>query len=205
MKTLFACLTLVFALAACATPPPDNPDNACKIFEEKRSWYKATKRAEKKWGTPKEIQLAIIYQESAFEAKAKPERRRFLFVFPGLRRKSSSYGYSQAIDGTWDWYKKETGNRGADRDNFADAADFVAWYGRQSKRIAGVALNDGYNQYLAYHEGHQNYKEKSYRKRKRRWVMEAARNVDARAARYRRQLAGCEKKFNRGIPLVPFI
>ena len=29
------------------TQPPQNPDNICLIFEEKKSWYKAAMKAEK--------------------------------------------------------------------------------------------------------------------------------------------------------------
>ena len=45
-------------------------------------------------------------QESAFQNRIKPERTKLLGLIP-WKRKSSALGYSQAIDATWDWYRKE--------------------------------------------------------------------------------------------------
>lgn len=194
---------VLLALAGCATAPPSDIDNACKIFDEKGGWYKATRRAEKRWGLPKHIQLAIIGQESSFDRSAKPPRKHFLFVIPA-GRKSSSRGYAQAVEGTWAQYQRDTGNSGASRKNFADSADFVAWYGRQSHRRNGVAMDDAYNQYLAYHEGWKGYAKGSYVKS--RDALNGATAVARAAAIYRKQLDRCEKRFNKhGVPLIPFI
>ena len=48
--------------------------------------------------------------ESDFDWLAKPPRHKLFKVIP-YKRKSSSFGYSQAIKGTWEQYKKETGNK----------------------------------------------------------------------------------------------
>ena len=189
-------------LSACASTPPDNVGDACDIYDDKGGWYRATHRAEKKWGLPKYIQLAIIRQESGFDADAKPERRRFLFVFPGAR-KSSARGYPQAVEKTWDLYQRDSGNGNASRRSFSDSADFVSWYARQSNRRLGLAFSDSYNQYLAYHEGWGGYANRSYARKSD--VRQAARAVARTADVYRRQLERCEKRFRRGIPLIPFI
>lgn len=189
-------------LASCGSVPPDDVTNACAIFDDKGGWYKSTHRAEERWGLPKHIQLAIIGQESGFDADAKPKRRRFLGVIPG-ERFSSSRGYPQAVRGTWEVYQRDSGNLDANRRSFSDAADFVAWYGAQSNRRNGVALSDAYGQYLAYHEGWGGYADGSYRGKSS--VIAAAENVSHNASRYRAQLDRCEKRFRRGIPLVPFI
>ena len=199
---LFAVVTAALMAAGCASTPPDNISNACDIFEDKGGWYRATHKAEKRWGLPKHIQLAIIRQESGFDADAKPERRRFLFVFPGAR-KSSARGYPQAVEGTWSLYERDTGNRNANRRSFSDAADFVSWYGRQSNRRAGVPLNNAYRQYLAYHEGWEGYRDGSWRRKA--WLRDVAENVSRNAAAYRAQLDRCERRFRRGIPILPFI
>lgn len=196
----FACLA-AFA-AGCASVPPDNVGNACDIFDDKGGWYRSTHRAEKRWGLPKYIQLAIIRQESGFDADAKPARNRFLFVFPGAR-KSTARGYPQALEQTWALYQRSSGNNGANRRSFSDATDFVSWYGAQSKRRVGIPLTDAYNQYLAYHEGWGGYANRSYRNKPQ--LREAARRVSSTAATYQRQLKRCEKRFRRGIPLIPFI
>ncbi|MEO0400322.1 MAG: transglycosylase SLT domain-containing protein [Pseudomonadota bacterium] len=195
-----ACAAMM--LGACASVPPDDVSNACAIFEDKGGWYSATRKAEKRWGLPKAIQLAIIRQESGFDADAKPARNRFLFVFPG-KRKSSARGYPQAVEGTWELYQRKSGNEGANRRSFRDAADFVSWYASETRRRVGVPLDDAYGQYLAYHEGWEGYARGSYRGKS--GLQNAARAVQRGARTYQGQLNGCEKRFRRGIPLIPFI
>ena len=79
---------------------------------------------------------------------------RAVWVLPGPRP-ASAKGYSQAIDGTWDQYKRSTGRFAADRTHdFGDAADFVGWYIDQSASKSQIKKTDAYNLYLAYHEGH---------------------------------------------------
>ena len=77
--------------------------------------------------------------------------------------RSSAYGYAQALEGTWDDYRADTGRRGADRDDFADSSDFIGWYMSGATRVNGMPLHDAYNQYLAYHEGKAGYARGSYR------------------------------------------
>ncbi len=201
-RKCLAIAALSLAAAGCASIPPDDITDACAIFDDKGGWYSSTRKAEKKWGLPKHIQLAIIRQESAFDADAKPERRRILLVFPG-RRKSSARGYAQAVKGTWEVYQRESGNRNANPRSFSDAADFVSWYGRQSNARNGISLNDAYSQYLAYHEGWKGYARGSYHGNGS--LQNIARQVAKNAAVYQSQLSRCEKRFRRGIPLVPFI
>lgn len=180
-------------LSACATPP-DNPGNICKIFDEKRHWYKAAKKSEKRWGAPMPLQLAILRVESSFDNNARPKRDWFLFV--PLGRPSSAYGYAQAVDGTWKQYQRSTGRRGADRNDFRDAVDFVGWYVNRSSRQLGISKSDAYRQYLAYHEGIGGYKKRSYRNKTS--VKNAARRVQRQTSTYSRQLRGCRKKLERG-------
>jgi hypothetical protein len=191
----------VSLLGACATAPPAQLDDICQVFDEKRGWYKASKRSFKRWGVPIQVQMAIIYQESSFKAKAKPPRRR-LFGFIPTTRLSSAYGYAQVKDATWNWYIDKTGNRGADRDNFGDAVDFIGWYGDLSQSSLGISKWDAKNQYLAYHEGHGGYRRKSFAKKG--WLVRVASKVGARAKRYGAQLKGCEGRLNRGPWFWPF-
>ncbi|MEM8936221.1 MAG: hypothetical protein AAGC77_07430 [Pseudomonadota bacterium] len=197
-----ALAVVALALGACASIPPDDVSDACEIFDDKGGWYDATDDAEERWGLPKHIQLAIIGRESGFDADAKPERRRFLLIFPGAR-KSSARGYPQAIEQTWELYQRLSGNDDADRRSFRDSADFVAWYGAQSRRRLGLSMDDAYSHYLAYHEGWDGYARRSFESKG--WLLQAAGSVSATAATYRRQLDRCEKRFRRGIPLIPFI
>jgi hypothetical protein len=146
--------------------------------------------------------MAIMHQESRFRAKAKPPRTKILWIIPGPR-KSDAYGYPQAKDSTWSWYKKSSGNRGADRDKFGDAIDFIGWYNAQTHKKNGVRLNDAYSLYLAYHEGHGGFSRKSYNKKG--WLKGVANKVASRANTYSQQLSGCEKRLKKGgFRLWPF-
>ena len=187
--------TLTFSIAGCATAPPKEPENLCRIFEEKRDWYKAAAKMEKKWGVPIQVPMAIMYQESSFKHNAKPPRDYILWVIP-WGRVSSAYGYSQAKTGTWDDYVKETGNSWSSRDNFDDAMDFMGWYISKSHRINGVSKWDAYAQYLNYHEGWGGDKRQAYRQKQ--WLMRTAERVQERAGRYGAQLRQCEDDLKRG-------
>jgi len=158
-------------------------------------------RSQKKYGTPIHVQLAIIHQESSFKHNAKTERTHIFWVIP-WGRKSTAYGYAQVKDGTWDWYKQKTGNRGADRDNFADATDFIGWYTDVSQKTLGISKWDAENQYLAYHEGHGGFKRKNYRKKP--WLMKVAKKVQRNSLKYAAQLKKCESSLDRGFWLWPF-
>lgn len=182
-------------LAGCSLAPPANVENICAIFEEKGRWYKAAKKSEKRWGTPVNVQLAIIRQESSFRFDARPPRKRLLGFIP-WRRPSNAYGYAQALDSTWNLYRKDTGRRFADRDDFADAIDFVGWYTDLSQRTVGISKWDPYNQYLAYHEGQTGWKKKTYRRKG--WLKETARKVDYRAKEWGAQLNRCEDNLDKG-------
>ena len=184
-------LILIFCalfLTACATPPPRNPDNICAIFFENRDWYDASKEMKEDWGTPIHVPLAMMYQESSFKHDARPPMQ-YLWFIP-IGRASNAYGYAQAKTMTWKDYQRETGNSWADRDDFADAIDFMGWFTYKTQKINGVSKWDAYAQYLAYHEGHGGYKRKTYLKKK--WLMRVAKKVKANASRYAQQLKQCK-------------
>lgn len=185
----------VVASAGCATTPPANVENICAIFDEKSRWYKAAKKSEERWGTPIHVQLSIIRQESSFRFDAKPPRGRLLGFIP-WKRPSDAYGYAQALDSTWKWYKDDTGRRFADRDDFADAIDFVGWYTNMSSEKVGISKWDPYNQYLAYHEGQAGWQRKTWRNK--RWLQDTARRVDRRAKEWGAQLSRCEDDLDDG-------
>ena len=190
MKRMLLVLSLA-ALAACTTSQPTKVDNICAIFQEKDDWYEDAAESRDDWNSPIPVMMAIMHQESRFKAKAKPPRRKILGFIPGFRP-SNAYGYSQALDSTWDSYKRNAGRYGADRDDFADAIDFIGWYNDQSRRQCGIARDDTYSLYLAFHEGQGGYNRGTYRKKS--WLMSVARKVQRRADTYRKQLARCEKE-----------
>ncbi|MEM9717165.1 MAG: transglycosylase SLT domain-containing protein [Pseudomonadota bacterium] len=168
--------------------PPRNLNDACSMKSQRSGWFKDLDRIERKYQIPKATMLAMMYQESKFVANARTPLQYTLGVIPAGRQ-SSAYGYAQALDGTWDWYRDETGNRRAQRNDFADAVDFMGWYMTETKRRTGVPLNDTYNQYLAYHDGQTGWLKGTYKRKG--WLLKVARNVEERAILYHTQLSFC--------------
>jgi hypothetical protein len=175
-------------LVGCATVPPSNPDNLCEIFREKDDWFDAAADAEDRWGAPIQVMMAIVFQESRFQAEAKTPRTWYLGFIPGPR-KSSAYGFAQAKDPVWEEYKADTGNSWADRDDFEDAIDFIGWYIYGTNKRLGISKWDARKQYLAYHEGRGGYARGTYRSK--RWLLAVADKVARRASRYGAQLRQC--------------
>ena len=180
-----------FLLTGCSSIP-SNTNNSCSIFDERYIWYKHAKKVEQKWGTPIYIQLAIIKMESDFDWLAKPERQKIFKVIP-FKRPSSSFGYSQAVKGTWEQYKKETGNKLATRARFKDSVDFIGWYTNKTESILKISKKDAFKQYLAYHEGWGNYK--YYKKNKK--VIGLATKVEKQSNIYKKQLLKCKSLLNK--------
>ena len=190
MKKAIVLLALL-AVTSCSgggTTPPRNLDNACSIKAQKPKWFKAMDKTGRKWGIPAPILLATIYHESRFKHDARTPQRYALGVIP-LGRQSSALGYSQALDGTWDEYKRATGGFGKSRKDFADSVDFMGWYMDGTTRGVGIAKTDAYNQYLAYHEGRTGFKRGSYRNKS--WLLGVAQKVENRAIMYQDQLRTC--------------
>ena len=185
-------LIFIFFLISACSSIPKNTSDSCSIFNERYLWYKYTKKTEQKWGTPIYLQLAIIKMESDFDWLAKPVRQKIFKVIP-YKRPSSSFGYSQAVKGTWDQYKKETNNKLATRARFRDSVDFIGWYTDKTEKLLKISKKDVYRQYLAYHEGWGNYK--NYKNNQK--VIILAKKVTAQANKYRKQLKKCQKRLNK--------
>ena len=183
-------LFIIFFLSACSSIPK-NTSNSCSIFEEKYLWYKHAKKTEKRWGTPVYLQLAIIKMESSFDRFAKPPRQKLFKVVP-YKRPSSSFGYSQAVKGTWKQYKDETGNKFATRTRFKDSVDFIGWYTNKTEKILKVSKKDAFKQYIAYHEGWGNFK--NYKSNKK--VINLAKKVEKQSNIYKKQLAECKNSLS---------
>ena len=185
-------ILLFFLILSSCSSIPKNTSDSCSIFNERYFWYKYTKKTEQKWGTPIYLQLAIIKMESDFDWLAKPQRQK-IFKVIRYKRPSSSFGYSQAVKGTWDQYKKETNNKLATRARFRDSVDFIGWYTDKTEKLLKISKKDVYRQYLAYHEGWGNYK--NYKNNQK--VIILAKKVTEQANEYRKQLSKCQKRLNK--------
>jgi hypothetical protein len=179
----------ILMLVGCIPSPPEHVDNVCKIFHQYPDWYWAARDTEKRWGVPVSGQMAIIHQESHFNAEARPPRGRLLWIIP-WKRPSSAFGYSQALRGTWKSYKRDTGHFNAGRHEFDDASDFIGWYANYAHKKAGISKRNTYELYLAYHEGVGGYQKRTYLKKP--WLVTVARKVSNQASIYQRQLNTCK-------------
>ncbi|WP_415183648.1 lytic transglycosylase [Phaeovulum sp.] len=185
-----AMILLVASCGGGSYKAPRDLDDACAIVKERPKYHSAMKRAERRWGVPVHVQMATIHQESKFIGNARTPFRFALGVIP-MGRQSSAYGYSQAIDSTWDEYRQETGRRGAKRNRIEDATDFMGWYMATSNKKLGIPKSDARNQYLAYHEGRAGYANGSYSTKT--WLVDVAGRVETRSQIYREQLIACRR------------
>ena len=182
----------IFIIISGCSSIPKNTQNSCAIFEERYLWYKHAKASYKKWGAPIHLQLAFVKKESDFDWLAKPPRKKLFKVIP-FKRPSSSFGYSQAVKGTWEQYKKETGNKLATRARFKDSVDFIGWYTNKTESILKISKKDAFKQYIAYHEGWGNFK--YYKKNKK--VIGLAKKVEKQSNIYKKQLFQCKDSLNK--------
>lgn len=189
--TKIAAIGLPLALAACATPP-QHINDVCAVFDQRDGWFDdwqaAASRAERRHGVPVPVLMATLRKESGFRRHARPPRTKLLGFIPWTRP-SSAYGFSQALDGTWDQYRQETGNWTARRSRFADAVDFVGWYHGKTAERFGVAPSDAFNLYLAYYVGWTGYGRGDWRGNAS--LLRTARAADTMARTYAAQLRQC--------------
>lgn len=194
MSRFLRASALLMMLAACggggggSYSAPRQLDDACAIIRERPHYLRAMVQTERRWGVPVHVQMATIHQESKFIGNARTPHTYTLGVIP-MGRQSTAYGYSQALNGTWEEYLSTAGHRRAKRDDIGDATDFMGWYMDQSNRSLGISKDDAEGQYLAYHEGRTGFARQSYLNKP--WLVEVAKRVGARSEMYREQLAYC--------------
>ena len=117
-----------------------------------------------------------------------PKGRKIFKVIP-YKRPSSSFGYSQAVKGTWSQYKNETNNKFATRTRFKDSVDFIGWYTNKTEKLLKISKKDAFRQYIAYHEGWGNYK--NYKSNQK--IILLAKKVQNQSNKYKSQLNKCSK------------
>lgn len=187
-------LGIILLVASCGGggggKPPRNLDNACALVAERPAYLQAMRSTQRRWGIPVHVQMAVIHQESRFVGNARTPHQYALGIIP-LGRQSSAYGYSQALDNTWDEYVKASGKRRARRDDIRDATDFMGWYMNGSSQKLGLSPYDARNQYLAYHEGRSGFARGSHNAKA--WLLTVSDGVGSRANMYRAQLTACGK------------
>lgn len=77
-------LTVVaLIVSGCATPPPSNQSNLCSIFRQYPDWYEDAVDMQQKWGTPINVVMAMMKQESSYRHDALPLKIMCLGLFHG--------------------------------------------------------------------------------------------------------------------------
>ena len=193
MSRTLRAMMIVMLVASCgggrdSGPPPRNLDDACAIVAERPQYLRAFRATERRWGVPVHVQMATIHQESRFDGNARTPYRWTLGVIP-MGRQSSAYGYSQALNGTWEEYQQDQRKFRAKRNDISDATDFMGWYMAESNRRLGISLADARNQYLAYHEGRTGFSRGTYNSKA--WLLRVADEVASRSVTYQGQLTRC--------------
>ncbi|MAA92443.1 MAG: transglycosylase [Gammaproteobacteria bacterium] len=189
MKKTLVLLALA-VLASCANSIPNNQDDICDILDENPKWVGSLMSAKKKWNADPSTVMAIIRQESSFDSNAAPDREKILGFIP-WKRPTTAKGYSQAIEGTWEQYQKETGQNRAKRSSFDNSVDFIGWYLSKASSVK-IRNYEVDKLYLAYHEGYGGYKRRSYTEKD--WLLDIAKKVKYNAVRYERQIKSCPLK-----------
>ena len=185
---------IIFFFVVSCSSVPKYSENACKIFDEKYLWYKHSKKSSEKWGVPIEIILAVIHKESGFVRFARPKRTKLFKIIP-YRRPSSSFGFSQAVDKTWELYKTENEKPIALRISFKSSVDFVGWYFWKTNKINKISLNNAYSLYLNYYLGWGNYAKKTYKTDRKAIIF--AKSVEKQSKIYKNQLRECQKSLDK--------
>ena len=185
---------IIFFLLSSCSSIPKYPQNACKIFGENYLWYKSIKKSSETYGAPVYMILAFVNKESGFNRWAKPKRHKLFKIIP-YKRPSSSFGYSQAVNKTWELYKTETDNPLALRTSFKNSVMFIGWYIKKTNKINKISLNDSYRQYLNYYLGWGNYSKKTYKTDKKAIIY--AKSVEKQSNIYKKQLRECQKSLDR--------
>ena len=185
---------IIFFFVVSCSSVPKYSENACKIFDEKYLWYKHSKKSSEKWGVPIEILLAVIHKESGFVRFARPKRTKLFKIIP-YRRPSSSFGFSQAVDKTWELYKTENEKPIALRISFKSSVDFVGWYFWKTNKINKISLNNAYSLYLNYYLGWGNYAKQTYKTDRKAIIF--AKSVEKQSKIYKNQLRECQKSLDK--------
>ena len=151
-KVQLAMLAVLLASGS-ANAAPKDPNNICTILaQNKRLVYRSCESSA--LGTADAYRFSVYTSRIVICGQGETAAQKGFAVLAVWRRSSSAYGYAQATDEAWKDYKKDTGRRFVQRDDFADALDFIGWYNDRSHKRLKLRKNDAYRLYLAYYNGH---------------------------------------------------
>jgi hypothetical protein len=151
----------------------------CTLLAANSNWTADLKAAQEKWRVTPGTMLAVLDQESRFNANARGAGA----AGPNPAR---NFGYAQANIRTWNWFLRDTGKTSGSRTDFALSADFVGWHFATMERRIGASRENTVAQYLAYKMGEGGYKRGASAS-----ARALANRIAARSRGFDTQLAGC--------------
>jgi hypothetical protein len=172
-------LVALMALIAGPTTALAQTADACGLLARNSGWSDSLKAAQANWRVTPGTVLAILDQESRFNASARG-------VGAAGANPVRNFGYAQANLGTWNWYLRETGKASGSRTDFGLSADFVGWHFATMERRIGAPRSDVVSHYLAYKMGEGGYKRGAPAS-----ARAIANRIASRARGFDGQLAGC--------------
>ena len=153
--------------------------DVCGLLGRHAGWSEDLKAAQEKWRVSPGNILAVIDQESRFNAAARG-------AGAGGGNPSRNFGFAQANLTTWNWFLRDTGKPSGDRTDFALSADFVGWHFATMERRIGASRDNTTAQYLAYKMG-----EGGYKRGASAGARALASRIAARGRAFDGRLAGC--------------
>ena len=175
MRIVSALLAIAFAPSLAIAQTSD----ACALLARNPRWSDDLKAAQATWQVTPGAVLAILDQESRFNANA----RGLGATGPNPAR---NFGYSQANLRKWNWFLRDTGKASGSRTDFGLSADFVGWHFGTMERRIGASRSNVTAHYLAYKMG-----EGGYKKGAPASARALANRIASRARGFDSQLASC--------------
>jgi hypothetical protein len=174
-------MKLPFLLLALMIPTLVSAQTAdmCALLARNPTWADSLKASQTRWQVAPGTILAIIDQESRFNANAR-----------GLGASGANpmrnFGYAQANLQTWNWFLRDSGKGNGSRSDFDASADFVGWHFATMERRISAPRSNVSAHYLVYKMGEGGYKRGAPAS-----ARALASRIAARARYIDTQLSGC--------------
>jgi hypothetical protein len=123
----------------------------CSLLARNPAWTQDLKSAQEQWQIKPGTVLAIIDQESRFNARARG-------AGASGTNPTRNFGYAQANLQTWNWFLRDTGKASGSRSDFGLAADFVGWHFAKMEPRIKAPRDNIVAHYLAYKMGEGGYR-----------------------------------------------
>ena len=147
---------LIGLMTGCAPPINDKSQNACTFLSHNPYLLQSTLAVSDQPRTQARL-LATITVETGHQAYARPVESWYWEPYIAKSYQSSSRGYAQSTNATWNDFSKYYG-RTMYRLSYYDNLEFIQWYYQTRSRYIKKSGEYEANLYIIYHEGPTGYK-----------------------------------------------